>query len=111
MTDADVDGSHIRTLLLTFFYRQMPELVERGHIYIAQPPLVQGEARQAGNLRQGRRELNSLLLKSALDNAALHANATDAPLQGDALRSLAEQFVLVTAVIRATVPPIRQPDP
>ncbi|KQT36533.1 MULTISPECIES: DNA topoisomerase (ATP-hydrolyzing) subunit B [unclassified Methylophilus] len=100
MTDADVDGAHIRTLLLTFFYRQMPELVERGHIYIAQPPLYKVKQGRDERYLKDEHELDEYLLNSALKGAELLTREGGESLKDDALTSIAKQMVLTEAVIR-----------
>lgn len=99
MTDADVDGAHIRTLLLTFFYRQMPELVERGHIYIAQPPLYKIKQGKEERYLKDEHEMKSYMLKSALNNALLYPALDATPIRGEALEEIAKQYFLAEAVI------------
>ena len=99
MTDADVDGAHIRTLLLTFFYRQMPELVEGGHIYIAQPPLYRIKHGKTERYLKDDQALNQFLLTLALENASLIPRQGAPVISGIAFEELARDYLLAESVI------------
>jgi DNA gyrase subunit B len=100
MTDADVDGAHIRTLLLTFFFRQMHALVEKGHIYIAQPPLFKVKQGKDERYLKDEEELDQYLIESALNDATLLTKEKGDVLEDKQLRSISKEMLLTESIIK-----------
>lgn len=100
MTDADVDGAHIRTLLLTFFYRQMPQLVENGYVYIAQPPLYKIKSGKEERYVKDDQELKQAQLKKAMNDASFNPGGGAAWIDGSALEKLAAEYLVTDAIIQ-----------
>jgi DNA gyrase subunit B len=100
MTDADVDGAHIRTLLLTFFFRQMHALVEKGHIYIAQPPLFKVKQGKDERYLKDEEELEQYLIESALNDSSLITKEKDDVLDDESLRSISKEMLITESIIR-----------
>ncbi|CAK0774878.1 DNA gyrase subunit B [Gammaproteobacteria bacterium] len=100
MTDADVDGAHIRTLLLTFFYRQIPLLIERGYVYIAQPPLYKAKTGKHEEYLKDEDHLDQYLLRRSLDNAIYYSHPDAPPMTGGPLESLSREYLEAHSIIR-----------